>query len=367
MIRGVALLFFYFFILIASAQEGFFLKKDLQSDWRVFINNSYQPISENDQPRVIYFFLPVELYKGDNLLIESPDEFAVFINGRMMHENISMLTLPVDSINTVLKEPSIFFSVYCRSGIRQKSLKTLIVSKLPAYSETETGPVPRARETFKNFTVTALLTLVILFAFLLRFNPKQTSDSFSVLKLFSLRESDDSQAFSRIANSANLLVFVFASLATAFVIILLHRGLSQVQTVFFTQPGSFAGEILHWLQLSAVILGLLLVKAILVSFFAILFDIRDQSGYQFQNFIRFILTLASLLAVAGTFYFIVYGEGGAFRFFLYKALKWMIMLWPLLAVLKLLRRVHFSMFHLFSYICATEIIPFLIVIKILYE
>jgi hypothetical protein len=47
-------------------------------------------------------------------------------------------------------------------------------------------------------------------------------------------------------------------------------------------------------------------------------------------------------------------------------LGWILVTWVILFFLKLTNRMHYGPFHLFSYICATEIIPVVLLIKVLY-
>jgi hypothetical protein len=72
------------------------------------------------------------------------------------------------------------------------------------------------------------------------------------------------------------------------------------------------------------------------------------------------------LTVILFFYFVLHGQNENFHVILLKIISWLLVGWMFLIILKLSRRMSHSMFHLFSYICATELIPLLITIKILY-
>jgi hypothetical protein len=52
---------------------------------------------------------------------------------------------------------------------------------------------------------------------------------------------------------------------------------------------------------------------------------------------------------------------------LLQIISWILIGWMFLIILKLSKRMNHSKFHLFSYICATELIPLLITIKVLYN
>jgi hypothetical protein len=77
--------------------------------------------------------------------------------------------------------------------------------------------------------------------------------------------------------------------------------------------------------------------------------------------------MACVLTVTLFLYFISRGQ----RVGIYETMVWIItivlMMMMVFVFLKLIRRADCSIFHLFSYICATELIPFLITVKLLHQ
>lgn len=369
MIR-ISLLYIFFFTLLTTEVKGdCFVKKDLRTDWLIYEDNAYGPFLSRSslQVNTIYVHLNEHLFKGDRLLIESPNPFSFFLNGELLFDQRTRLSISIDSLATTGNHKSITLLINSKD-IDYQSLTTFVISDVPRYSSSNQGPLVRSDNGFKNFIVTSVLCLLILFALLLKLNSKQMSYYFSFYKLFSLRESDDSQAFNKIASSANVLFYFFLSLLIGFVLILLLANLSPPSFLSANlQPRDFFDGILLWLKVSAFIFLLILGKAVVVIIFSMLFEIKDQAGYQFLNFIRVLAISMMMLATLATFYFILWGDGGLFLLGLYKLGIWIMAGWIILAFFKLMRQVHFSMFQLFSYLCATEIIPFLFLFKILYE
>jgi hypothetical protein len=124
---------------------------------------------------------------------------------------------------------------------------------------------------------------------------------------------------------------------------------------------------LTWLKLSAIIFAFLFVKMIIVYLVASLFGVRDISGFHFFNFTRLLLVSIGVLTLIISVYYILHGQQKGFYFFLYEFVLWILGGWIILLFLKLANRVQHSVFQLFSYICATEIIPFLLIVKVLNE
>lgn len=100
---------------------------------------------------------------------------------------------------------------------------------------------------------------------------------------------------------------------------------------------------------------------------ASLFGIRDIAGFHFFNFTRLLFVSVGILTLVLSGYNLLHGQQQEVYDILLSILTWVIGGWVVLLFLKLTNRVTYAVFHLFSYICATEIIPFLLVVKVLNE
>lgn len=351
---------FLFLAQTLSAQNSF-VKKDLQAEWMVFSEGKYRNYQETDQVNAIHILLEPSRYRGDKLLLEDDDEFSVFLNNQLWIDRTKRVVLVMDSLPAKL-----LISLYRKEDITTKNLKTSIVTELSAMSMS--GPLTREGNDARNFVIAAGLLLIVFFVFILRFNPKLTFHYFSLSKLFSLRESDESQMFARIASSANVLFYLFASLLVGYVLMVMVIGLSpEYKLQHFLKAQSFMDISVRWLQISGIIVLAFFCKAVVLTLLSVLFGLGDQSGFQFLGFIRSTLLVAAVLAVCTGLYFIMNGSNERWYSFFYSSLSWLMAGWIILIFLKLIRRAPFTVFHLFSYICATELIPFLIAVKVLYE
>lgn len=367
--------FFFFFVFLfslqaADAQQNFFVKKDLKEDWLLYDGQSFTPIHQAHQEdyKVIYIPVSAAIFKRDHFMAEDVEPFSIFVNGKLIFDRQTKVIASVDSLYELAGGQALMISVYRNRRALPAMLKTWMVAYLPAGTENTEGPFVRTPQGFKDFVIVTALFLTIFFVVIFRLNPKQTAHYFSVVKLFSLRESEDSQPFNRITSSANVLYYVFLSFVAAFVLILLL----SVRTATFTlspflPDWDFVELVFHWIRWSLFIFIMLALKAVGIAIFAVLFKIFDQSGFQFVSFIRLLLVTMVLVATVITTFYILKVEQEAVYLFFYRAIGWMLAGWLILVFMKLLRRVHFSAFHLFSYICATEIIPILLATKILYE
>ena len=121
----------------------------------------------------------------------------------------------------------------------------------------------------------------------------------------------------------------------------------------------------QWLKWSAVVLMLLSFKLVLTFLLSGLFNISEFVPFHFFNFLRmlfFVFGTGTLLSLG---YFIFKGQNPEFYSYLLYGFTILTFFWVLLIYLKLLNRVPFRFFHLFSYLCVSEIVPMVIIFKIL--
>jgi hypothetical protein len=363
MSRVVFLGCFFVILHYSVAQENFLEIKDLRSEWLVYANNTYKPYAEREEnsPVIVYFVLDAKVYKGSRLLLVSNQAFSVFLEGVLVQDQVMRLNASVDSLIYLFNKNPLFIGVHQHGGIDNESLKTSIGAKLPSFGISEAGPLDRNENTLQNLTVVALLILLVFFSVMLKLNPRLTAHCFSAAKLFSIREGDESQSLNRIGNWGNILFYVFASLLTSFLLLLLRHD----QLLEPTKDSDFLVVFLRWAELGILVLSVFFVKALVLKMLSVVFNFREQMGFQFLNFIRMVSLSMILLMVSELFYGTLVPDGGLIIF--YTVFPWILFGWLILVFIKLLNRVHVTVFHLFSYICLTELLPILFVVKVLYE
>ena len=356
-----------FLVLIGGTTEGqerFIAKKNIQPEWLVYSHNKYAAFSQSSEPvNTIYFLLKPNNFRGDYLVMTSTSRFSILLNGRLLLDKRKRSVLSIDSLKKISSEPSFFFTVHQEWAIEQANLITAIHSKVVTAHLSETEH--RKRETsFRDFVVTAALTLFIFLVGVIRLNPRLSSDYFSVTKLFSLRETDSDQFYYRLT-SGNILFYVLISLVFAFYLMVIGQFVKMDITELKT--GGYVASVLTWLKVSLIIFVFLFIKMFVVYIVASLFGVRDIAGFHFFNFTRLLLVFVGVLTLILATYHLLHGQQKSFYNFLLGALSWILGGWVILLFLKLTNRVPYAVFHLFSYICATEIIPFLFIVKVLNE
>jgi hypothetical protein len=346
--------------------QDYFVLKDFQSEWQVFQGERYEPFETSDEKvKTIYFSLEPSQFRGSLLHVESNEPYAVFINGQLLTHRSTGLHLPVDSVRQIFSAPVLRVGIH-QEKIRVGGLKTQILSPSPhAESSTE---LPMRFSSFRDFAIVGMLILVSTLIIVVQLNPKLASDYFSIIKMFFMREGEDIQIYSRITNSINILFYVYCSLMIGYYLMIIFRYIPSHYVVALAfQSDSFGEAMFLWMKLSAIVLAIVFFKVVLVYFLSIMFGFTEIAGIHIFNWIRLLLVVFGILTLILFLYFISHGQNENFHIILLKIISWLLIGWMFLIILKLSKRMNHSMFHLFSYICATELIPLLITIKVLYN
>jgi hypothetical protein len=123
----------------------------------------------------------------------------------------------------------------------------------------------------------------------------------------------------------------------------------------------------QWIRLSVIILGVFFVKILLIFSLTRLFGLKGLARIHFFNWVRLLLIVFGASSIILFIYFILRGQSPDFFIVFLTLVVGTLVSWIFIVFLKLNGKTEHSMFHLFSYICATEIIPLLITIKVLFQ
>jgi hypothetical protein len=122
----------------------------------------------------------------------------------------------------------------------------------------------------------------------------------------------------------------------------------------------------RWMGVSLVLFIGLFLKLIFLYAFSFLFEFGELLTLQFLNFIRLIFFVSMLIVLLLIMYLIFEVRSSSAYSALIDLLVVVMLLWLPLVFFKLLGRASNKMFHLFSYLCPSEIFPVLVLIKVLF-
>jgi hypothetical protein len=341
----------------------------VQSDelhWLVYQDGTYSPISDKSNvSNTVYF--KVDLYRnlGAALKIESAKPYFIFINGQLITESSTEVSFRLDSLADKYSSPMLV-GIY-QDKLNPRSLNTTItLNKKVSAGDDELSEKPVTY--FRDFATLTGLMLIVLFVSIINLNPKLASDYFSVVKIFSLREVDDAQSNARLTSSANIQFYIACSLLIGFFLLLILRHLPDDYALPLRFSASSFWQIMwQWLRLSMIVLMLFGFKIFLVFNLTRLFDMKGVARIHFFNWVRLMLIVIGVCTVVVFVYYISRGQYPGFFSGFLAAVTCLLIAWIIVVFMKLNGKTEHSMFHLFSYICATEIIPLVITIKVLFQ
>ena len=338
--------------------------KELRPDWLQYTNGLYQPaVPLPADLHTIYFPVKAFEFKGQYLSISSNEISSLFVNGKLVSYGRDHI-LSIDSLSSLYSN-DLFIALHTVGSM--EDLTTRIVSRYSFMSADSISIISRPPTFFRDYSIITVATLLLFFLILFRTNPQLTYEYFSFVKIFSVLERNENLLASRITSSVNLLFYLFCALLTGFLLstILYFAGYYFHVSEFYGIT-SLGGAFMAWLKLSLFVLALLASKLMIVLIFSSLFNFKETVSFQFFNFLRFVLFTAVMMAVLSLVYFVFKGGQAVFYERLIILALVLLSIGSVMVLIKLLARASFSFFHLFSYLCASEIIPLVIIIKIFF-
>lgn len=345
-------------IIVTQGQSNI---RDLKSDWQYFDGKSYQPVT-GSTPSTIHFELVPAKHQDDTLVIRSFDPVSVYIDHKIIATD-TRVELTIEKISRLGSGKPVLVSIFQRNP-ENNGLQTYLKMKPEPVDK---ALLKRPAQFFIDFSVIAMLLITSLFITIIRLHPKLANDYYAISRIFAMRDKEDTQLLMRIGNSTNVLIYVLTALLLAyFFIVIIYKAPEEIALAAVYKLDSFWGMMWRWALLTLLILGIFLVKIIIVYAMSLVFGFRQSAGVQYFNWIRIQLVSLTGIALILFTYTVILGNSQTMFSFLYQLIGWLMGFWIILFFIKMTFRNEHSAFHLFSYICATEVIPFMILVHVCY-
>lgn len=371
--------FFVLFWIIGISQgynaEAQVLVEDLNNRWLYYDHgqNQYLPVTHQALSEMVSvsFALSEQEFAGQELSLQLPKGSSVFLNQQIVAQAKETVSLvwEIDSLRKAIDSKALFFTVY-----RPKALETPLSTTVIAINSTidlEKGldeflPVFRKENSqFLSFFIIASLMVLTLISILRRAYSKYFDDFYGFGNFIRNRVREDNFMRSGLLNPVSLTFYSVHSLLLGLLLLAFVQYYPEApNSLTFLREGSGQLPWLAWLLSSILIFALILLKFVLISYFGKLFALRSNQTGHFSDYMQM-----SLL-----FFLVVF-------ILVFVAFKWLVgsplaVSWLLICVLlfsffrvvvlffKLMKQTNFRNLHLISYLCATELIPLLICIKL---
>lgn len=367
-LRLIAALLPVLFLTSAFAQERFTVLQDLRSEWKVYEGGSYEVIEKMPLGgvRTVYFQVDPQLHGDDFLKVNSTKSYFLFINGEVKGEFTGASMFRIDSLLGPSSRPS-WVAVH-QSRIRERDLSTVIVTPRVINAAAVFAPTPRPYSHFRDFVVIAGLLIIVTFILMVRVNPKLAAEYFAISRMFTSREADETQPGLRLTGGSNIQFCILCSLIVGYYLVIVVQYLpGHYSLPMRFQADGFWMSWWQWLKLSAIVFSVLVVKAATIYGLTRLFNMTATARFHFFNWVRLLLVILGAATTALFAYYVSRGIDPEYYVIFLSVVVAVLIAWVVVASFKLSGRSGHSMFHLFSYLCATEIIPLLITVKVLFQ
>jgi len=348
------------------AQDYSIKSHDLCSTWKVFNKKTrtfhdFRPVG---RAKSVKFKLSLKENIDGWLEITSPTGSSVLINGYYFGCVENKLSINLDSLLQANHRNVFEFTVYRESGLTHTNLSTIFYERIPTngFALIRNGE----NEDFMNFYVLGGMLILLFIGFLSRKFPRDTQEYFSFLRSISFKNREETLVSSRPFNRTNVLFMMLDSFLIGFLIVsLVHLASGHVYFPFINGQMSFSDLLIGWLGCSVTVFFSIALKYLLIIIFNNLFRLGDFRYIQHFNSLRYSIGTFLLIFLLTTFTYLTFRIAGLEAYFIFtRILVFLLLLRIVVLFFKLRDFTSFRNFHLFSYLCGTEIIPFIILYKL---
>ena len=237
--RAGILLFLFFLVTCCGWSQSVEKIKDLRGYWKVAKGDQLEDY-RGQSVRSIHLLVN-DQFKGGILVIQAPGEFTLFINGQLQLRGKFQFRLNVDSL-LKLQPGATLLSIFHQDNV--KTIQTDLIYR--GQSEDENSV--RVSSWFNDFVILSSLMLFGFFVILFRTNTRLTSDYLNIVKVLSFQEREEAIVTGRIGSSVNILFFVFISLLSGMLLIIIFNlGPPVLQFSSKVTIGSASEYFIWWL------------------------------------------------------------------------------------------------------------------------
>lgn len=332
----------YIFILIfGHLSEGGAQFIDDEKDSLVFWQNGLIKL----KPGLYNLSVDRETISDKDLYILADNKLSVFIDNKL-NESGFKIRLTHSDFNPVWKKK---YLVTLYSDEREVDPVVFLVYEKTGEKEYFERS-ERVESGFNNFIRFFVFFILAGFTVIKVNLGKDIVEYFRIGFIFSSKNRDENIFKSKLSSLANILFLLFISWIAGFIITVALYRVEITDENFWTL-------IWTWQKWSGVSLMMLILKITVIRFFAYMFNAYEFYPFHIFNFLR--LTLIFLLVITVGMLGILWVGNSQFSFiWIFFILIILFVIRSFILFLKLINELRFKFFHLFSYLCGTELIPF---------
>ena len=345
-----------------------FLLSSVEADAQNISWYAYNPTYESYVPVIsptnkMSFFLKKDQAR-QQLNITFPGGSAMFIENKLIHlNNLKLsenLSFSVDSIFSIYSKDSIFISFYSEDILNELDVSITTTNTLTPDSQ---NFEIRAYSSANDINILLLIVSLILLGIWKNQSNIHAVGYLDVGLLFTSKSRDNTMYNTSYFQLDNVQFFSVLSLILSMIFLYLRYHVPYL--VFYLDDSTILQLFISWIINAAFYYIVFYLKFVAVGVISQIFNFRNFKYVHFYDFIRFIYLSVLVYLIITIIDFISQG-------WLFDNLFYTMLLLPAVLILahifitfqKLNKLYSNRKLHLFSYLCVTEIIPIVLIIKI---
>lgn len=352
----------------STAQVDTVAVQDFSKEWIFYNGSEVLPLVKKSDFRgnIISFNVDKVSIQDALILISHPKNYSVFINQELVVTGANDVYLNIADLGVNSSEINLtVFSKELNPYLLKTTALKLVEQSLAPLSTDVVIINPRSKQAFKSVYITAWIIVLIYLATLLTLYPRTLDEYFKVTRAFSPRELDENLLKNRVFTGINISFYVFISLSVGLLIISTIHLSSLFPEQLRYYPTTMLEGLGNWLFISILVLVSIFLKYVILSVFTGLFQLKDFLSNHFYNFLRLGLIITMPLNVCmGIAYFGIYQYPHSMYQSVYSLLLYASLVVVVVIYIKLMNSGGYKNLHLFSYLCGTELIPYVIILNL---
>ena len=314
------------------------------------VDGKAQPITALDKTKHAGFFLNSQ--PEGVIRICAEHETFLWINGRLDQTIDGCKYYDPSHFFSKEQTDTVFLALSSGESLEGLICDLVIYEELRVVKE-EVAISRSIRDYFREFAACVFLIMLIILGYI--YNAYPSRINYMITKSFTIKKSSYEFINTAFFSASSFYLLVFFSLMSAFVLIYLN---SILDAQFFFSPEQFGEYWMTWLQLSGGVCLIMLIKWVLVSVVSKLFRFRAWDEFQLFDFLNFstLIMLVSTLIIAVDFIFFNASNPlvGSSVLIIFPISFLIFIFW---FTFKFVSNSPRKKLVIFSYLCATEIIP----------
>ncbi|WP_420316895.1 DUF4271 domain-containing protein [Ekhidna sp.] len=322
-------------------------------------NKRISPVTSLDQINRAGFFL--NGYKNGSIRICNPEPLSIWTNGQLFEIIKGCQFIELE--NLMEKEAdTVFISLSSQNSLKNLRCELVVFEELKIIKEEISMP-RTARDLFQEFLIIGWIILILILGFFIYRFPSRVA--YLKNKTFTFKISAYEFINTNFFEGGSIYLTIFYSLGLAFALFYLNFSLSLD---LFNSPISLILFLWSWIKTAIVIFGLIVSKWAIVSIVAGLFNFKGLKNYQLFDFLNFqtflLIPILGLILLDFMFSHSIIGWISLDAVFLFAGSLILFIIW---FTLKFVNNSPRKKLMIISYLCATEIIPAIILLGLFYK